>query len=40
MEKLGDTRLAAVFRIEGTRVTELTLHWEWRQTLVDLGLEE
>jgi ketosteroid isomerase-like protein len=40
MRELGDARVAAVFRVEGTKVTSLVLYWEWRRALADHGLEE
>jgi len=38
--QLGSARVAAVFRVDGARVTRLVLYWEWRRALADLGFEE
>jgi hypothetical protein len=38
--QLGYARVAAVFTVDGARVTSLALYWEWRRALADLGLEE
>jgi len=40
IEQLGGARMAAVFRIEGGRVTSLAIYWERSRALADLGLEE
>jgi ketosteroid isomerase-like protein len=40
IDQLGGARVAAVFRVDGARVTSLVLYFEWRRALADLGLEE
>jgi hypothetical protein len=40
IDQLGGARVAAVFRVDGSRVTSLVLYWEWRRACADLGLEE